>query len=130
MRLYNVINGVNPAAPLVLMYLNKTPQALSRFRDAYFKRDEESKEIRMIVLTRCGGSNREEYGWVMEAMKTNPLFIREYDDDFDNTYNYMEFQLPQHLKELEGEFTDNMLEQRSIKQKTDDFIASLNSSTK
>jgi hypothetical protein len=65
-----------------------------RFRDIYFE-NEEGKEPKIIVYTRNGGGNREWYQYVFELLSNHPLYIQDYDDDFDSTYAYIEFKAPE-----------------------------------
>ena len=55
---------------------------------------------KIIVYTRNGGGNREDYQEVFDEMETHPLFITDYDDDFDCTYAYYEFKAPQSVNEF------------------------------
>lgn len=62
-----------------------------RFRDIYFENEIEPK---IILYTRNGGGNREWYEYVFELLSSHPLYIKDYDDDFDCTYAYIEFKAP------------------------------------
>lgn len=63
-----------------------------RFRDIYFENEGEPK---IILYTRNGGGNREWYEYVFELLSSHPMYICDYDDDFDCTYAYIEFKAPQ-----------------------------------
>lgn len=91
MSLYNLLFGVNQYAGVLLDMLNLKPDDFGRFRDAYLNAD----GTKIIVYTRCGGSNREEYDYVFAEMAEHDQFITEYDDDFDCTYAYFEFKVPE-----------------------------------
>lgn len=67
-----------------------------RFRDIYFE-NEEGKEPKIILYTRNGGGNREYYEYVFELLSSHPLYIQDYDDDFDSTYAYIEFKAPESI---------------------------------
>jgi hypothetical protein len=95
MSLYNALFGTNNAAPILLAILNKSSTDFGRFRDAYLNED----DSKIIVYTRCGGGNRDDYESVFEEMKSHPNFISDYDDDFDCTYAYFEFSIPDEYKE-------------------------------
>lgn len=73
-----------------------------RFRDIYFE-NEEGKEPKIILYTRNGGGNREYYQYVFDLLENHPLHICDYDDEFDSTYAYIEFQAPESIiKFFEG----------------------------
>jgi hypothetical protein len=67
-----------------------------RFRDIYFEH-EEGSEPKIILYTRNGGGNREYYQYVFDLLENHPLHICDYDDDFDSTYAYIEFQAPESI---------------------------------
>jgi len=91
MSLYNMLFGDNVDSVPLLGMINVTKDDFCRYRDVYL-----NKEGTIItVLTRLGGNNREDYEYVFEEMKENPFYIKDYDDDFDNTYAYFEFKVPE-----------------------------------
>lgn len=94
MSLYNMLAGYNPACWMVLPMLGKHPKEYPRFRDCFI--DAETKEI--IVYTRVGGDNRNS-GFNEEELYKHPNFIRTYDDDYDSTYGYYVFSVPDEWKE-------------------------------
>ena len=55
MSLYNMLFGVNPAAPILLAMLDTTQDKIPRFRDIYIK------DEYIVIHTRTGGGNREYY---------------------------------------------------------------------
>ena len=96
MSLYNLINGVNQATFMVLPMFGKHPDEYPRFRDCFVTRDgstEHKYEIR--ILTRVGGANRSDYGTEIEELQSNPNYIKDYDDDFDNTFAFFCFSIPE-----------------------------------
>lgn len=94
MSLYNMINGVNPATFIFLPMLGKHPDDYPRFRDCFLTDDAQH----ILVYTRVGGNNRNG-GYGEEELYSHPNFIQTYDDDFDNTYGYYEFSIPDEWKE-------------------------------
>jgi hypothetical protein len=54
----------------------------------------------VVLYTRNGGGNRDAYEYVFELLSKHPLYITDYDDDFDSTYAYIEFQAPQNVVEF------------------------------
>lgn len=89
MSLYNMVNGVNPATFIFLPMLGKHYSEYPRFRDCGI--DEEKKQI--IVLTRVGGGNRDD-GYGEELLYDSPYFVTTYDADWDSTYGYYCFRVP------------------------------------
>lgn len=92
MSLYNMINGVNPATFVILPMLGKHPDEYPRFRDCFVQ------DRMIVVLTRVGGGNRNS-GYGEESLYKHPNFVKTYDDDFDNTYGYYVFSIPDEWKE-------------------------------
>jgi hypothetical protein len=93
MSLYNMLFGTNPASGFLLgaLELETEKYPTGRFRDIYF----EAEGNKIILYTRNGGGNREDYEHVFEALEKHPLYLTDYDDDFDSTYAYIEFKAPQ-----------------------------------
>lgn len=111
MSLYNMLNGVNQlAAGLLTLVLKKEPSDFDRLRDIYLHR--KGDDMVIVVLTRTGGGNREYHEENWEAIRAMPGYICDYDDDFDSTYAYTEFELPedneirQHIKEVLADHPD------------------------
>lgn len=136
MSLYNALFGKNPMSLILLKMLNLTEKDCGRFRDAYLHDD------KIIVYTRNGGDNRghwdfiyEEYdegencpcaGCVMDyRLPNHPNYICDYDDDFDCTYAYIEFSIPDEYKELLKEVANNQLSPETISEKFQHLIDSL-----
>lgn len=96
MSLYNMVNGVKPATFFILPMLGeKHPDDYPRFRDCHVQMNEQNPEIH--VYTRVGGGNRNE-GYAEEVLQSHPNFIRDFDDDFDNTYATYCFSVPDEFK--------------------------------
>jgi hypothetical protein len=83
-----------------------------RFRDIYLNED----GTKIILRTRNGGGNRESYWYVFEILRSHPNYLNDYDDEFDNTYAYIEFSVP---KEAEG--LCNILAKREELEKDEKF---------
>lgn len=94
MSLYNMLFGSNPAGPAILKTLGLTPADTGRYRDCYVAKMENG-EYRIVVHTRNGGGNREEYQSVIDTLATHPLYQGDADDDFDCTYADIYFGLPE-----------------------------------
>lgn len=88
-----MINGVNPAAFLILPMLGRHADDYPRFRDCFVNEDKQ-----IVVFTRVGGGNRNT-GFGEEELYKDPNFVKTYDDDFDSTYGYYVFNVPDKWKE-------------------------------
>ena len=93
MSLYNMINGFNPSCILFMPMLGRKQDEYPRFRDCFLSDDKE----RIIIYTRVGGGNRNE-GYGEEELYKDPLFVRTYDSEYDSTYGYYEFNVPEKWK--------------------------------
>lgn len=86
--MYNMLgldNGKMAVAFLQMAGLE--PGEIPRFRDCYPSKNGKT----IVVYTRTGGNNREEYEEELEALYNKDNFINDYDDDFDDTYMSLEF---------------------------------------
>ena len=92
MSLYNMVNGFNPACILIMPMLGRQQEDYPRFRDCFVVNKEE-----IVILTRVGGNNRNQ-GYGEEELYNDPHFIRTFDDDFDSTYGYYVFSVPEKWK--------------------------------
>lgn len=92
--------GTDERAPIVLSVLGLTPADTGRFRDAWAELDDQGA-VRLVIHTRNGGGNREEYESVIDALAAHPLYVDDEDDDFDCTYANFYFRAP---PEYEAEF--------------------------
>lgn len=95
MSLYNLVFGENAShSDFLLGLLGKTRADFGRYRDTFVTEDH------IVVHTRCGGGNREDYEDVFDEMANHPLFDFEEDDDFDCTYANIYFKHPAEYKEI------------------------------
>lgn len=109
--LYGLLQGENPIADKLLGILNLQREEIPRYRDISL--NEDGSEI--VVRTRTGGGNREDYEVKNDQLCAHQLYIRDEDDDFDCTYAYFHFRVPNELKEWTkahstGEPVQNMQE--------------------
>lgn len=88
MSLYNLLHGVNPDTETLLNVLGYTTGDFGRFRNVYVQ------DGFIIVHTRCGGGNREDYSEVFSMAEDHPWYSHDQDDDFDSTYADIFFKLP------------------------------------
>lgn len=130
MSLYGMIFGVNPAATLLkLMFeLDQDREGMPELPDSsgYDPPDtsrfvQEAKRLRyyptgrfrdiwlsddrkiITLYTRNGGGNRDRYQWVFECLVEHPEYIGDEDDDFDSTYAYIRFKVPERFQPLSDE---------------------------
>ena len=89
MSVYNMLFGVNPDSKQLLEILNLTDADLGRFRDIFVEDDY------IVIHTRNGGGNRDDYQWVFDEMSTHPWYSHDVDDDFDCTYANIYFRVPE-----------------------------------
>lgn len=88
MSLYNMVFGMNPDSDKLLEVLGKEKADFGRFRNVYIA------DGYIVVHTRCGGGNRDDYEEVFSEMEDHPWFSHEADCDFDYTYADFFFKLP------------------------------------
>lgn len=118
MSLYQMLHGTNPYADVFLLALEidqpKGKWSSGRFRDVYLNK--EGTEI--TLYTRNGGGNREHYndesdegedcmctGCIIQYhLPKHPNYLRDWDDDFDSTYAYIAFSIPEDYKALVSEY--------------------------
>ena len=116
MSLYQLINGVNPAAFLILPMLGHHPDKYPRFRDCFTGVEGKPEyDDKIVVYTRSGGGNRDwlanadsyydegdtrEEGRIFnEDMQAFPEYVTDFDDEFDSTYAIWVFNVPDKWKE-------------------------------
>lgn len=85
--------GVNPATFIILPMLGRHPDEYPRFRDCFVNEDKQ-----ILVFTRVGGGNRN-CGYGEEELYKDPNFVKTYDDDYDSTYGYYVFNVPEEWKD-------------------------------
>ena len=91
MSLYNKLFGENENAMALLGIIELTRNDFQRYRDVYLNK---SATI-ITVLARIGGDNRKNFKQVFINIRKNKWYIRDFDDNFDNTYTYIQFKIPE-----------------------------------
>jgi hypothetical protein len=94
--LYNALFGENPEALFLLETIGLVREDIARYRDVYLNED----GSKIIIYTRTGGGNREEYKDNIEFLRSCKGYVRDFDDEFDNTYAYFEFFIPEEKIEI------------------------------
>jgi hypothetical protein len=93
MSLYNLVFGMNPDTDKILSLLGKTQADFGRFRSVFLE------DGYIIVHTRNGGGNREDYEDVFDEMTEHPWYSHDEDDSFDCTYANIYFKVPEGKEE-------------------------------
>jgi len=135
MSLYNMMMRNNPFAGNWMAMLDLTPQLLERPRDAWLQDDGEHG-LRIVVLTRCGGNNRLAHREMYERLEKHPGHLGDRDADFDNTYAFHDFKIPEANREEVDAFLktaraeevyDRIVDNRTFKARFDEVMAALKS---
>lgn len=96
MSMYNLVFGLNGAAPGLMAILELHPNNVPRFRDCFLNKD--GTEI--IIYTRTGGNNRAEYATENAELAAHPRYLGDEDDKFDSTYAVFRFAIDDDYKSL------------------------------
>lgn len=91
MSLYNQLFGMNEDYDVLLGMIGFTMQDFERFRDVFLC--DGGKNI--VVYTRCGGENRKSYEYMYRKMRKSELYIKDFDEEHDNTYSHLVFRVPE-----------------------------------
>lgn len=89
MSMYNMLFGMNPDSDRLLALLGKTSGDFGRFRNVYMDAGY------IVVHTRNGGGNRDDYEAVFAEMALHPWYSHDEDDDYDCTYANIYFKVPE-----------------------------------
>lgn len=92
MSLYNMLHGFNQFAPEAIAMLGANSKLIGRLRDAYFTKLDGAPVI--LVLTRTGGGNRDDYITENDYLRGLPGFIKDIDSPMDETYAEFYFSVP------------------------------------
>lgn len=92
MSLYNILHGQSEVVPFIMAVLKKEPLDFGRFRDAWIENGT------FAIYTRNGGGNREYY--MPADIEEWDGYISDKDDDFDNTYATIYFEIPDRYKDF------------------------------
>lgn len=86
---------------LLLLIINLEEEKIPRFRDVYLH------DGKIVVYTRTGGGNREDYIKENEWLRQNENYLSDSDDDFDCTYANFFFKFPDEHQEYLLELCKN-----------------------
>jgi len=150
--LYNVLFGENRLAPVLkaMLELDEFGEwKTGRYRDIFL--DEGGKVI--LLYTRNGGGNREcdtftapediekcqGCDWwdkdtcparACVVLKKHPCYIEDWDDDFDPTYAYFKFKVPEKYRELAEKLFKWQGTPKTISQKFDEITKEIKSKSR
>lgn len=138
MSLYNMLHGTNALAGALLAMLELEPNGphpVGRFRDIHLSAD----GTQIVLLTRNGGGNREHWSEeereagpecgctgciITYNLPQHPNYIEDRDDDYDCTYAYVTFSVPEKYAEFcKGIATG--VEPETLQQKFETVLAAL-----
>ena len=88
-----MIFGVNEKYKVFLKCLGYDASDIPRFRDCFLQGD------KIVIHTRTGGGNREDYEDDNDRLAANQYYISDSDDDFDCTYANFYFKFPPEFEE-------------------------------
>ena len=88
MSLYGLLFGSNNNSEALLKFINCDEDDFGRFRDVFVE------DNHIVVHTRCGGGNREDYEHIFETMQNHPWYSHDRDCDYDYTYANIYFKIP------------------------------------
>lgn len=91
MSLYNLLFGKNPHTSVILALLDLKENDVERFRNCSMSKNGIS------IYTRTGGNNRGDYP--NELLTNNKCYLRDEDDNIDNTYATFYFKFPDDIKD-------------------------------
>lgn len=88
--------GTNPFSGVLLKAIDLNLVDIPRFRDCYL--NENGSKI--VVYTRTGGGNREDYERENDFLADHPGFISDCDNDFDCTYASFFYEVPEEFRPM------------------------------
>ena len=153
MSLYNMLFGKNPNDAMLKNMLELgTKYHIGRYRDIYLNED----GTMIILYTRNGGGNRECYdcdkdsdkakancdkddiscGWNKQccplkataSLRMHPNYVKDYDDEFDCTYAYYEFTVPDKHKTTAKLMSG--IKEQTISEKLDSLLEEMKTMSK
>lgn len=129
MSLYNMLFGANPLGPFYLAVLGLAPGDVGRYRDCFLQKTDEG-EGRIVIYTRNGGGNRDDYAGTTATLQDHPEYVTDFDDEFDCTYASYVFKIPERYKEALKPMLEDPTQQVDPGARFQELIAKLNSGDK
>lgn len=124
-----MLHGQNPNSAILLSMLGIDQEgskySSGRFRDIYLNAD----GTKILLYTRNGGGNREDYQQVFDELETHPNYVKDYDDDFDCTYATIEFTVPAEHASMAAKMADGK-NPKTIHEKFEESMKEMQSMTR
>lgn len=95
MSLYNQLFDKCRFAGMLLMILDLNKDDVPRFRDCFL-----DEEHNIVIHTRTGGGNREEYKDANQKLREIAGYLEDTDDSYDSTYANFRYRVSEEYKEL------------------------------
>lgn len=125
MSLYGMVVGSDRHKVRLNEILRLGDYDTGRYRDTYVRHFKEHDfvpdGIYILLLTRNGGGNREEYQTCFDNLQTHPNYVADWDCDWDATYAEICFSIPENYHEEVLKMTSS----KDPGQKFEDFIESM-----
>jgi hypothetical protein len=123
MSLFNQLLGVNPLSDVMLHLIGLSVQDISRFRDVFLVK--EGEKVLLGVYARIGGGNRADYQECIDRLKAHPKFVREADDNLDETYANFYFEFPEEAAKAQPELVEILLKNGTPTERFDALLKKL-----
>ena len=92
MSMYNMMFGISPNAATLMSVLDVDVNSVPRFRNCLL--NEVDGVRRILIVTRTGGGNRENFIYENESLRKVPGYLSDDDDGFDTTYAVFTYAVP------------------------------------
>jgi len=106
--LYNNLFRVDSEYRKLLCIIKINEDEIPRFRDCYYlKRSAEDGGDCIVIHTRTGGGNRDDYEDENEGLTRSKYYQKDEDDDFDCTYADFYYSIPdEYVVDLKEIYSD------------------------
>lgn len=131
MSIYNMLFQTHPWSAELVKILGLVTDDFGRFRDAWLQDDGEHG-LRIVVLTRCGGPNRDVFQDVFDKLRRHPEYLEATDDSYDDKYALVHFRIPQAWRyqidlalddSRASDRYDKIVDNRPLKQRIEEVMA-------
>lgn len=109
MSMYNLVFG-DASHLLPLAYLFGITE-IPRYRDLWVEKNDDPEKVTLVIYTRTGGGNREEYLLENARLAEHPGYVGDEDDSFDSTYATFKFVVSKDMLDLnmvQDDFRDDI----------------------
>lgn len=99
MSMYNLVFGsTSELLPLADLF---GVTDIPRFRDLWVEKSDDPEVTTLVIYTRTGGGNREEYHEANKRLASHPGYVGDEDDAFDSTYAIFKFSVNKGMMNLD-----------------------------